>query len=377
MRIRAAVLPRTGADVEIADLDLAPPGPNEVLVRLRASGVCHSDLNAVDGTAETPTPAVLGHEGAGVVEAVGDGVSAVEPGDRVVLSWLPACGRCEECIRDLPHLCREAWTAMGHGGLMDGRPRMSRDGAPVFHYSFLSTFAEAAVVPERCVVPMPAGVPWEVAALVGCAVSTGVGAVWRTAGVRPGDRVAVIGCGGVGLSALLGAIAAGASPVLAVDVSEAKLAVAKDLGATDVVLWEQSAEATADRVREASGGGVDYAIEATGRPEAMLTSFLSTRSRGAAVMIGIARPDAVIPLPALTIPRMERRILGSLYGSVRPERDFAAILSLYAQGRLPLDRLISHRLPLERAQEGLDLVRTGSATRAVLELEAQGDGEAA
>jgi Zn-dependent alcohol dehydrogenase len=375
MRIRAAVLPRTGADVEIAELELAPPGPHEVLIRLKASGVCHSDLNAVDGTAETPTPAVLGHEGSGVVEAVGDGVSSVEPGDRAVLSWLPACGRCEECVRGLPHLCREAWTAMGHGGLMDGRPRLSRGGEPVFHYSFLSTFAEAAVVPERCVVPMPDGVPWEVAALVGCAVSTGVGAVWHTAGVRPGDRVAVIGCGGVGLSALLGAIAAGASPVLAVDVSEGKLSAAKDLGATDVVQWSEGAEATADRVREATGGGVDYAIEATGRPEAMLAAFLSTRRRGAAVMIGIARRDAVIPLPAVTIPRMERRILGSLYGSVRPERDFAAILSLYARGRLPLDRLISHRLPLDRAQEGLELVRTGQAVRAVLELD--GDRESA
>jgi S-(hydroxymethyl)glutathione dehydrogenase / alcohol dehydrogenase len=377
MRIRAAVLPRTGADVEIAELDLAPPGPHEVLVRLHASGVCHSDLNAVDGTAETPTPAVLGHEGSGVVESVGDGVSSVRAGDRVVLSWLPACGRCEECVRGLAHLCREAWTAMGHGGLMDGSPRLSRDGEPVFHYSFLSTFAEAAVVPERCVVPMPDGVPWDVAALVGCAVSTGVGAVWHTAGVRPGDRVAIIGCGGVGLSALLGAVVAGASPVLAVDVSEAKLSAAKDLGATDVMLWSGGAEATAERVREASGDGVDYAIEATGRPEAMLAAFLSTRRRGAAVMIGIARPDAVIPLPALTIPRMERRILGSLYGSVRPERDFAAILSLYAQGRLPLDRLISHRLPLDRAQEGLELVRAGQAVRTVLELDGDRAGGAA
>jgi Zn-dependent alcohol dehydrogenase len=260
---------------------------------------------------------------------------------------------------------------------MDGSPRLSRDGEPVFHYSFLSTFAEAAVVPERCVVPMPDGVPWDVAALVGCAVSTGVGAVWHTAGVRPGDRVAIIGCGGVGLSALLGAVVAGASPVLAVDVSEAKLSAAKDLGATDVMLWSGGAEATAERVREASGDGVDYAIEATGRPEAMLAAFLSTRRRGAAVMIGIARPDAVIPLPALTIPRMERRILGSLYGSVRPERDFAAILSLYAQGRLPLDRLISHRLPLDRAQEGLELVRAGQAVRTVLELDGDRAGGAA
>jgi Zn-dependent alcohol dehydrogenase len=256
---------------------------------------------------------------------------------------------------------------------MDGTARLSRDGEPVYHYSFLSTFAEAAVVPERSVVPIPAAVPFDVAALVGCAVSTGVGAVWRTAGVRPGDRVAVFGCGGVGLSALLGAAAVGATPIVAVDVSEAKLAFAKDLGATDTVGWRDGAEETAEAVRDATGGGVDFAIEATGRPEAMLAAFLSTRRRGAAVLIGIARADAVIPLPALTIPRMERRILGSLYGSVRPERDFVAILRLYAEGRLPLDRLISHRLPLSGAQEALELVRTGQAVRAVLDL----GGEAA
>jgi Zn-dependent alcohol dehydrogenase len=364
------VLARTGADVEVLDLDLAPPKPHEVLVRIAASGVCHSDLNAIDGTAETRCPAVLGHEGAGVVEAVGSGVAAVGIGDHVALSWMPACGRCEECLRDLPHLCREAWTVMGHGGLMDGTPRMSLDGAPVYHYSFLSTFAEAVVVPERCVVKIPSGVPLDVAALVGCAVSTGVGAVWRTAGVRPGDRVAVFGCGGVGLSALLGAAAVGATPIVAVDVSEAKLATAKDLGATDAVAWRDGPEDAADAVRDATNGGVDVAIEATGRPEAMLAAFLSTRPHGAAVLIGISRGDAVIPLPALTIPRMERRILGSLYGSVRPERDFVPILRLYSEGRLPLDRLITHRLPLDGAGEALELVRTGTAVRAVLELEA-------
>src|SRR5207244_12841238 len=192
---------------------------------------------------------------------------------------------------------------------------------------------------------------------------------WRTAGVRPCDLVAVFGCGGVGLSALLGAAALGATPIVAVDVSEAKLAFAKDLGATDTIGWRDGAEETAEAVRDATGGGVDFAIEATGRPEAMLAAFLSTRRRGAAVLIGIARADATLPLPALTIPRMERRILGSLYGSIRPDRDFPAILDLYASGRLPLERLISHHLPLERAQEGLDLVRSGQAVRVVLELD--------
>jgi len=368
VRIRAAVLEHTGGPLEVGELELAPPGPGEVLVRLHASGVCHSDFNAIDGTAETRCPAVLGHEGAGVVEAVGPGVTRVGAGDHVALSWAPSCGECAECRRNLPQLCSTAWPAMGTGGLMDGTTRLSRDGEPVYHYSFLSTFAEACVVPERSCVPIPREVPFEIAGLVGCAVTTGVGAVWRTAGVRPGDRVAVIGCGGVGLSAVMAAVAVGAEPVVAVDAAPSKLDVAREFGATGGVLWAGSAEATAEAVREASGGGVDYAIEATGRPEAMLAAFLSTRARGAAVLIGIPREDAVLPLPAITIPRMERRVLGSIYGSSWPERDFPQTLQLYLAGRLPLDRLVSHRLPLDEVGRAFELMRSGEALRVVLDL---------
>ena len=244
LKVRAAVLERVGARLEVTELDLDPPGPGEALVRLHASGVCHSDLNAIDGTAATRCPAVLGHEGAGVVEQVGEGV-ALAPGTRVVLSWLPACGHCEQCLRELSHLCTTAWTEMASGGLLDGRPRLSRAGEPVYHYSFLSTFAERTIVPAACCIPIPDGVPFEIAALAGCAVATGTGAVWRTAGVAPGDRVAVIGCGGVGMSALLGALAVGAHPVVAVDVSQDKLAAAEELGATHAVAWAGTAEATA------------------------------------------------------------------------------------------------------------------------------------
>jgi Zn-dependent alcohol dehydrogenase len=366
MKIEAVVLEATGGPLVVTELDLAPPQREEVLVRLGASGVCHSDWNAVDGTAENPCPCVLGHEGAGVVEAVGEGVTRVRVGDHVALSWAPWCGECDECRRDLPQLCSTIWPAMGTGGLMDGTPRLSRDGEPVFHYSFLSTFAEACVVPERSCVPIPHDIPFDVAALVGCAVTTGVGAVWRTARVKRGDRVAVIGCGGVGLSALMGAVAAGAEPVVAVDAAPAKLDVARSFGATEAVLWQGDAASTADAVREASGGGVDYAIEATGRPEAMEAAFLSTRTRGAAVLIGIPRSDAVLSLPATTIPRMERRVLGSIYGSSKPERDFPDTLDHYRAGRLPLDRLVSHRLPLEEAERGFELMQSGEALRAVL-----------
>lgn len=367
MRVRGVVLERTGGPLTVSDLELAPPGREEVLVRLHASGVCHSDWNAVDGTAETRCPAVLGHEGAGVVEAVGEGVTRVTAGDHVALSWAPWCGECEECLRDLPQLCSTVWPAMGTGGLMDGTPRLSREGTAVYHYSLLSTFAEACVVPERSCVRIEADVPFGVAALVGCAVTTGVGAVWRTAGVRPGDRVAVVGCGGVGLSALMAAVAAGAECVVAVDANPAKLDVARTFGATAGVAWKGGAEETAELVREASGGGVDFAVEATGRPEAMEAAFLSTRARGAAVLIGIPRDDAVLSIPARTIPRMERRILGSIYGSSKPERDFPHVLALYRAGSLPLDRLVSHRLPLAEVERGFELMRSGEALRVVVE----------
>ena len=368
MRLRAAVLERTGGPLTVEELILAPPGPGEVLVRLHASGVCHSDQNAIDGTAETRCPAVLGHEGAGVVEAVGIGVTRVNPGDHVALSWAPSCGECPECLRDLPQLCSAVWPAMEAGGLLDGTTRLSRDGEPVYHYSFISSFAEACVLPERSCIPIPADVPFEIAGLVGCAVTTGVGAVWRTANVRPGDRVAVFGCGGVGLSAVLGAAAAGAGAIVAVDPVPAKLDVACELGATDAVPWASSSEETAAAVIEASAGGVDYAIEATGRPEAMLAAFLSTRAHGAAVLIGIPPADAVLSLPALSIPRLERRVLGSIYGSSRPERDFPLTLDLYRRGRLPLDRLVSHRLPLDDVERAFELLRSGQALRVVLDL---------
>jgi Zn-dependent alcohol dehydrogenase len=372
VKIAAAVLERTGGPLHVAELELAAPGAGEVLVRLHASGVCHSDQNAIDGTAEARCPVVLGHEGAGVVEAVGPGVTRVSAGRHVALSWAPSCGACAECLRELPQLCSAAWPAMGAGGLLDGTSRLSRDGEPVYHYSFISSFAEAAVVPERSCVPIPDDVPFAVAGLVGCAVTTGVGAVWRTAGVRPGDRVAVIGCGGVGLSAVLAAAAAGAATVVAVDVNPDKLTEAAGFGATAGVLWAGSPEETAAAVVEESGGGVDYAIEATGRTDAMLAAFLSTRPRGAAVLVGIPREDAVLPLPALSIPRMERRVLGSLYGSSRPERDFVTILDLYKRGILPLDKLISHRLPLDEIGPAFDLLHSGDALRVVLDLSPNG-----
>ncbi len=366
--VRAAVLPRTRGQLEIQELELDPPRPGEVQVRVHSTGICHSDQNAIDGTADTPCPAVLGHEGAGVVERVGAGVD-IEVGQHVALSWMPSCGRCEECARDLRHLCRTAWEAMGTGGLLDGTSRLSRDGAPVYHYSLLSTFAERTVVAAGSCIAIPDDVPFDVASLIGCCVATGTGAVWRTAGVRPGDRVAVFGCGGVGLSAVMGAAAAGASTIVAVDVVPEKLVVAAELGADVTVAWAGGADETSALVREASGGGVDAAIEATGRPEAARAAFLSTRVRGAAVLIGIPRAGAEVSFPALPIPRMERRVLGSMYGSTVPERDFPEIVERYIRGELPIDRLISHRFPLADVAEAFELLRRGATLRAVLTMD--------
>ncbi len=367
MTVRAALLPAPGTPLRVVDLELAPPGPGEVRVRLHASGVCSDDLNVLDGSVDVPCPVVPGHEGAGVVEELGAGVTGLAAGDHVALSWAPYCGTCEECLRDLPHLCGTAWPMMLRGGLLDGTTRLSFGGAAVHHYCFLSSFAEQAVVPARSCVRIPDEVPFEIAALLGCAVTSGVCAVWRTAGVRPGDRVAVFGLGGTGLSAVLGALAAGAGQVVAVDGRELRLERAAGLGATGTVRFEGDPDQVAARVVEATGGGVDYAIETTGRPASMRAAFGSTRKRGAAVLAGIPRADAELVLPALSIPRMERRVLGSIYGSARPDRDFPLILDLYRRGRLPLDRLITHRLPLSEVGAAVDAVRSGEATRVVLE----------
>lgn len=368
MNVRAAVLNEINTPLQVVELDLAPPQQGEVLVRLHASGVCHSDVSTANGTIDSRLPAVLGHEGAGVVEAVGAAVTHVRPGDHVVLSWNPHCDACEECLRGLPHLCTTAWAAMFAGGLLDGTTRLRQGEREIYHYSMVSSFAERAVVPAASCIKIGREIPLDVAALVGCAVTTGIGAIWNTAAVRPGERVAIFGCGGVGLSAVLGAVAVGAAPIIAVDRRSDKLEAALRLGATDAVQWQATAEGTADAVARAAHGGVDYAVDAVGRTEVLQAAFLATRARGAAVAIGIPRQDAVLTLPAVTIPRMERRLLGSIYGSARPERDFPLILDLFMRGRLPLDRLISHRLPLDGVQEACELVESGAALRAVLEL---------
>lgn len=364
--IQAALFSCEHAPAEVVELMLSRPASGEVLVRIEACGLCHSDLSSVDGTIPTRLPAVLGHEGAGVIEALGPGVDRLSIGQHVALSWAPYCGRCETCPRDLPHMCEQAWPAMFAGGLLDGTTRLSRDGKPVYHYSLLSSFAERAVVPAACCVPIRSDVPFAVAALVGCAVATGVGAVWRTAAVRPGDSVAVFGCGGVGLSAIMAAAATGASPIIAIDIHPDKL----DGVASRCHACHRMDRRSRDNGRRGPTGqpdGSGLRFEATGRPEAMQAAFECTRARGAAVLIGISAPGTMLSIPALAVPRGERRVLGSLYGSVRPDRDFPLLLELYRASRLPLDELISHHLPLAEIETGMELLRQGAALRVVVE----------
>ena len=339
---------------------------------LGASGVCHSDYNAIDGTAPTRCPAVLGHEGAGTVAAVGAGVTRVRPGDRVMLSWMPACGRCDECVRGLEHLCARAWADMGHGGLLDGTPRLSRDGEPVFHYSFLSTFAEQTVVPAACCIPIPDDVGFDVAAIAGCAVATGHGR-----GVAHRGRAAGRPRRGVRLRRRGHERRARRGRGRRRPGDRGRRVGREDepgAGARrDARRWpgRRAPRPRPPRSIAASGGGVDYAVEATGRPEAARAAFLSTRARGAAVLIGIPRADAVLELPALPIPRMERRVLGSIYGSSRPERDFPALLELYRRGRLPLDRLVTRRWGLDDVGTAFEAMHGGTQLRVVLDLEGE------
>jgi S-(hydroxymethyl)glutathione dehydrogenase / alcohol dehydrogenase len=363
--MKAAVLHEVNQPLTVEEVTLQKPKAREVLVRTAFAGLCHSDLHFIEGLYPHPLPTVPGHEVASVVEAVGSDVTYLKPGDHVIGCLSVFCGACSQCTTGHTVLCENTEVKMVPGQSR----RLSWKGGEVMNqFLNLSAFAEQMLVHENALVKIDPDIPLDRATLVGCGVITGVGAVFNTARIEAGSTVAVIGCGGVGLSAVLGAAAAGATPVVAVDTVPAKLELAVELGAAEAIPWAGSAEATAEAIAEATGGGVDYAIEATGRPEAMLAAFHSTRPRGAAVLIGIPRADAVLELPALAIPRSERRILGSLYGSSRPERDFPLVLDLYRRGRLPLDRLVAHRLPLDEIDRAFELMRGGEPGRVVLDL---------
>ena len=360
----AAVLEAPGKDFVVETVQLSAPGPTEVLVRIEASGVCHSDWNAASGASATPTPAVLGHEGAGTVEAVGSAVTRVSLGDKVVLSWLPTCGACPACMRGDISLCANSMTYMGRGALPSGEIRLSRHSSPLYHYSYLSTFARHAVVDERSCVVLPVDADLEVACLVGCAVTTGVGAVFNKAKVEPGASVVIFGGGGVGLSALMAARFAGAGTVVVVDPVARSASSPTELGATATLDGKDGN--LVEQIREECRGGADYAFEAAGLPSLAAIAFDAIRPGGMVVLVGVPADGELVSFPGNVLVRSEKIVTGTFYGSARPPLDMPLIMRLYAEGKFPLDRFITERYPLGQINEAFAAMLAGRVVRAVL-----------
>jgi S-(hydroxymethyl)glutathione dehydrogenase / alcohol dehydrogenase len=363
--VRAAVLRELDQPMTVEDVELAPPGLGEVEVRLVASGVCHSDWNVITGATANPLPVVLGHEGAGVVESVGEGVDTVSEGDHVILSWLPACGRCFYCSRGRQVLCDVAMQDMFRGTLPGGALRLSQNGDALYHYSYLSAFAERCIVPEGCCVRIRDDAPLEVAALVGCAVMTGYGAAVTRAGVQAGSSVAIFGAGGVGLSAIMGARLAGAAVIAAVDLFPFRRETALELGATHAL--DAASEDVPAALRDLTEGrGADAAIDSAGAPGVLAQAYATVRRGGTVVAVGLPPEGVRAELPASDLARDEKIITGSFYGSCSPQVDMPKVLDLYMDGLLPLDRLVSRAYPLEEINEAFAAMNAGEVARAVI-----------
>ena len=354
-----------GCPIHIETLHLAAPRAGEVLVEMRASGVCHSDWHCVTGDSQVDLPVVLGHEGSGVVAALGAGVENLMVGDHVALSWIPACGQCEECRRSLPHLCSTYLEPLWAGTMLDGSIRLQDEaGTPVHHLSALSTWATHAVVPALSCVQMP-DIPFELSALIGCGVTTGVGAVFNRAKVEAGSRVVVFGAGGVGLSIVLAAAAAGASTIIAVDLHPEKETLARRMGATHFI--QSSAGDVADVVDAVTGGlGCDYAFDAVGHADiaAGLNQLLARR--GTAVLVGLPPGGTRFSVDPIEFIREEKSLTGSIFGSADTHRDFVTYAQMYLEGALPLEELVTSRYSLDQVNEACDAMLTGHGGRGVL-----------
>ncbi|MGW2720707.1 zinc-binding dehydrogenase [Streptomyces sp. NPDC001492] len=357
--VRAAVLPAVGAPLEIAGIDLPDPGPGQVRVRLAAAGVCHSDLSLSDGTMRVPVPAVLGHEGAGTVLAVGEGVAHVSPGDQVVLNWAPSCGSCHACTLGEVWLCANALN-----GAADVYAHRSSDGSDLHPGLNVAAFAEETVVSAGCVLPLPEGIPLTDAALLGCAVLTGYGAVHHSAQVREGETVAVYGVGGVGLAALQAARIAGAARIVAVDVSPEKEELARGAGATDYVI---ASDTTAREIRGLTGKqGVDVAIECVGRASTIRTAWDSTRRGGRTTVVGIGGKDQQVTFNALEIFHWGRTLAGCVYGNSDPARDLPVLAEHVRAGRLDLGALVTERIGLDGIPAAFENMLAGKGGRALV-----------
>jgi len=371
---RAAVLREVGRAAPFAhsrpltveDVHLDPPGPGEVLVAVRSAGLCHSDLSVVNGDRPRPVPMALGHEAAGEVLEVGAGVGSVRQGDHVVMVFVPGCGSCRPCSEGRPALCEPGAVSNAAGTLLSGHRRL-RDagGDPLHHHLGCSAFAEHAVVSEHSLVVIDPDLPWDLAAVFGCAVLTGAGAVINTGQAAPGSTIAVVGLGGVGLAAVLAAVAQDCRRIIAVDVHADKLALALSLGATDAV--EASGDA-GDAIREITGGGVDLAVELAGSVPAFDTAYRATRRGGTTVTGGLPHPSALWSVSPAQLVAEERTIKGSYIGSCVPSRDIPSFLAMHREGRLPVEKLLGERIGLDAINEGLDALAGGHALRQIVRI---------
>lgn len=349
--------------LSIEKVRLDAPGPGELLVRIDAAGVCHSDLSVIDGNRPRPLPMLLGHEAAGTVVDIGIGVHDVSLGDKVVLVYVPSCGLCGFCNTGSPALCPRAAAANSEGLLLRGGSRLrATDESLILHHLGVSAFATHTVIDRNSAVVIDGGVPDDIAALFGCAMLTGFGAVTHTASVRLGDSVAVFGLGGVGQAAVMSASAAGANPIIAIDPFPAKQSLARKLGATHTCAPEQVDEVLAEH----TDGGVDWAFEAAGSAAAFHAAYAATGRGGATVAVGLPHPDATFRMPALSIVATNRRILGSYMGSAQPQRDIPAMVSLWRAGRLPVDLLKSAELRLDGINDAFEALAAGSALRQIV-----------
>ena len=358
--MRAAVLREAPGKLEIEDVSISKPGPREVLVRTKAAGLCHSDLHFMEGLYPFPLPAVLGHESAGVVEQVGDQVTYVEPGDHVITCLSVYCGNCEDCLTGHLSLCENKQdTARGR----EDEPRLSHGDSPMGQFLHLSSFAEQMLIHEHALVKIRKDMPFDRAALIGCGVTTGLGAVFHTAGVEPGTNVAVVGCGGIGLSAIQGAAISGAGRVIAVDIIGSKLEMARQMGATHVVNAKETDPVEA--IKELTGGGVHYSFEAIGNKNAAEQCFAMLRPGGTATIIGMIPIGQSVELPGYAFLQ-ERKIQGSMMGSNRFRVDMPRFVDLYLDGRLKLDEMVSSRIKLEDINDGFEAMKKGEIARSVI-----------
>ena len=365
MRFQAAVLHAVDRPLVVEEVELPQPGPGEVLVRNRASGLCHTDLEVIEGRMGYPFPIVLGHEGSGIVEAVGDGVTRVRPGDAVVASWNPHCGHCFYCERDEPVLCEPFRKHQPAGLMLDGSTRLSLRGGRLHHFGVVSSHAQFSMVPESGAIAIPREMPLDRACLLGCGVMTGVGAVVRLARLLPGSTMAVIGCGAVGLNVIQGAKIASAGMVVAADVSDDKLRVARLFGA-DVGI-DASAPDAVERLRSMTQGrGPDYVFEAAGHERAFRLAMEVVRPGGQVVFLGKVNVNQEVAFRWGSLMG-EKRIVRSSYGGARPNRDFPMLAKAYLEGRLELDAYVTRRLKLDEINEGFDDLRAGRGIRSVIQ----------